>query len=147
MKIYLTSEPFRKLQTVFTNLKSFKIIDIDYIIETCGLDPLLDTDAYIINEEIKLAFKEGVSGKKFNGIIYLNSNLSPNILDSIKFVMVDIIAQSKNKDLDCEYVMMDDYDVPKRRDMYKHVDEVMFFPMYKKTKIVECKAIPIKQDK
>ena len=34
MKIYLTSEPFRTLQMAFTNLKSFKIIDIDFIIET-----------------------------------------------------------------------------------------------------------------
>lgn len=147
MKIYLTSEPFRTLQTAFTNLKSFKIIDIDYIIETCGLDPTVDVDAYIINEEIKLAFKEGIVGKKYNGIIYLNSGLDVTILDSIKYIVNDIIEDSKNKSLECEYVMMDDYDLPKREDMYKHVDEVMFFPTHKKTKIIECKAIPIKQDK
>lgn len=144
MKIYLTSEPFRTLQNAFTNLKSFKIIDIDFIIETCGLDPNVDVDAYIINEEIKLAFKDGISGKKYNGIIYLNSGLDVSILESIKHIMEEIIEDSKNKDMDCEYVMMDDYDLPKRKDMYHHVDEVMFFPTHKKTKIIECKAIPIK---
>ena len=147
MKIYLTSEPFRTLQMAFTNLKSFKIIDIDFIIETCGLDPNLDVDAYIINEEIKLAFKDGMSGKKYNGIIYLNSRLNREILESIKHIMDDIIKDSKNKTLDCEYVLMDDYDLPKRNDMHKYVDEVLFFPTHKKTKIIECKAIPIKQDK
>ena len=147
MKIYLTSEPFRTLKMAFTNLKSFKIIDIDYVFETCGLDPNVEVNAFIINEEIKLAFKEGLCGKKYTGIIYINSKLTPDILYSIKCVLNEMIENSKNSTMECEYVMMDDYDLPKRKDMYKYVDEVMFFPTHKKTKIIECKAIPIKQDK
>lgn len=136
MKIYLTSEPYRRLQNAFTNLKAFKVIDVDYIIETCGLDPENSVHLYIINEEIQHAMLEGLNSRKFTGIIYLNSKLSPELLCSIK----DTIRSIK-PDADCEYVMMDDYDVPKRKDMYHFADEVMFFPMYKKTKIVECKAI------
>lgn len=136
MKFYVTVESYRKLRNVFTNLNAFYIIDIDSLIIESGLNPENPAHEYIINNEIERLIVTGAKSKRYTGIIYINSNLNCDIIMGIKDSLNDI-TKSQIDDL----TLLDDYDTPKLRDYYSLFDEVIFFPTFKKTKIIECKPI------
>lgn len=140
MKFYITGESHRKLKHVFTNLNTFYIIDVDSLIAESGLDPLKDTHKFIINTEIERLIVAGAKSKRYTGIIYINSALTCDIIVSIKKSLSDIV-KSQVEDLS----LLDDYDTPKYKAYYKLFDEVIFFPTFKKTKIIECRPIAFKK--
>ena len=53
------------------------------------------------------------------------------------------ITKSQIEDL----TLLDDYDTPKLRDYYSLFDEIIFFPTFKKTKIIECRPITFQKSK
>ena len=140
MKFYITGESYRKLRNVFTNLNTFYIIDVDSLIEESGLNPEKATHRFIINTEIERLIASGAKSKRYTGIIYINKRLNFDIITSIKKSLNDI-TKSQVEDLS----LLDDYDTPKYKQYYKLFDEVIFFPTFKKTKIIECRPISIQK--
>lgn len=140
MKFYITGESYRKLRNVFTNLNTFYIIDVDSLIEESGLNPEKATHRFIINTEIERLIASGAKSKRYTGIIYINKGLNFDIITSIKKSLNDI-TKSQVEDLS----LLDDYDTPKYKQYYKLFDEVIFFPTFKKTKIIECRPISIQK--
>ena len=140
MKFYITGESYRKLRNVFTNLTTFYIIDVDSLIEESGLNPEKATHRFIINTEIERLIASGAKSKRYTGIIYINKGLNFDIITSIKKSLNDI-TKSQVEDLS----LLDDYDTPKYKQYYKLFDEVIFFPTFKKTKIIECRPISIQK--
>ena len=140
MKFYLTGESYRKLRNVFTNLNTFYIIDVDSLIEESGLNPDKATHRFIINAEIERLIASGAKSKRYTGIIYINKGLNFDIITSIKKSLNEI-TKSQVEDLS----LLDDYDTPKYKQYYKLFDEVIFFPTFKKTKIIECRPISIQK--
>ena len=140
MKFYITGESYRKLRNVFTNLNTFYIIDVDSLIEESGLNPEKVTHRFIINAEIERLIASGAKSKRYTGIIYINKGLNFDIITSIKKSLNEI-TKSQVEDLS----LLDDYDTPKYKQYYKLFDEVIFFPTFKKTKIIECRPISIQK--
>ena len=140
MKFYITGESYRKLRNVFTNLNTFYIIDVDSLIWESGLNPEKATHRFIINTEIERLIASGAKSKRYTGIIYINKGLNFDIITSIKKSLNDI-TKSQVEDLS----LLDDYDTPKFKQYYKLFDEVIFFPTFKKTKIIECRPISIQK--
>lgn len=133
MKFYATIEPCRKLKNLFSNLSSFYIIDVDEILIESGLDINKPSHKFLINSELERLIVNGVRSKRFSGIIYINSNLNCDTIMSIK-KSLDTITNSVVDSL----VIIDDYDTPKMKGYYKLFDEVIFFPSFRKMKIIEC---------
>lgn len=142
MKFYVTVEPYRKLRNVFTNLNTFYIIDIDSLIAESGLNVNIPSHRFIINSEIERLIVTGAKSKRYTGIIYINSNLNFDIIISIKNALNEI-TKSQIEDL----TLLDDYDTPKLKDYYSLFDEIIFFPTFKKTKIIECRPITFQKSK
>jgi len=136
MKFYITTEPYQKLKNVFTNLNTFYIIDTDSLIAESHLDVNKEAHQYIINSEIYRLITIGMKSKRYTGIIYINSKLNCDIICGIK----KSLGEFYNNRLE-SIILLDDYDVPKHKDYYKLFDEIIFFPTFKKTKIIECKQI------
>lgn len=133
MKFYATIEPCRKLKNLFSNLSSFYIIDVDYILEASGLNPDKSTHRYLINTELERLITTGAKSKRYVGMIYINSKLNCDTIVSIKR-SIDVITNSVVE----SFVILDDYDTPKLTDYYTLFDEVVFFPALKKTRLIEC---------
>jgi len=140
MKFYITGESYRKLKNVFTNLNTFYIINVDSLIEESKLDVNKITHRFIINTEIERLITIGAKSKRYAGIIYINSNINFEIITGIRKSLGDI-TKSQVEDL----TLLDDYDTPKYKEYYKLFDEIIFFPTFKKTKIIECRPIVIKK--
>ena len=140
MKFYITVEPCRKLKNVFSNLSSFYIIDVDTILADSGLDVNNVAHQYLINVELERLIVSGAKSKRYKGIIYINKLIKYETIASIKN-SIDTITNSAVESM----VILDDYDLPKLKDYYTLFDEVMFFPAMKRTRIVECTPIPIKE--
>ena len=135
MKFYVSGESYRKLKNVFININSFKIIDVDWLIENSGLKIDNIVDGYLLNAEIIKMINDGVKSKRCNGILYINSSINSELVLSLK----DVLNKIPEYDFG-DIIILDDYDVPKHQKIYKLFDEVVFFPMYKKTKLIECKS-------
>lgn len=63
MIIYVTSQPCNRLKNAISNLKQYKIIDIDSIIEDCGLDANNEVHGFIIDTEIERMINDGINSK------------------------------------------------------------------------------------
>lgn len=135
MKFYATIEPCRKLKNVFSNLSSFYIIDVDQILEESKLDITNKAHVYLINTELERLIVNGAKSKRYNGLIYINSNINESVIDGIK----DLINSLENSNVD-SFVLLDDVDVPKLNMYYVMFDEVVFFPSMKRTRIIECSS-------
>ena len=142
MKFYITIEPYRKLKNVFTNLNTFYIIDIDTLIADSGLDITKPTHRFIVNTEIERLIEAGAKSKRYTGVIYINSKLNCDVIQGIKKSLSDITKSQIE-----ELTLLDDYDTPKLKPYYTLFDEIIFFPTFKKTKIIECRPIPIPKEK
>lgn len=136
MKLYISSESQMRLKGTFTNLSKFNIIDIDDIKDMYNLDVTKNTDAYLLNSEIIRAFEMSLKSKKYIGIIYINSKINADVVNAIKNTLRTI-----ENGRDTDVVLLDDYNLPKHKDISKLFDEVVYFPMFKKMKLIECKAI------
>lgn len=135
MKFYATIEPCRKLKNVFSNLSSFYIIDVDQILEESKLDITNKAHVYLINTELERLIINGAKSKRYNGLIYINSNINESVIDGIK----GLINSLENSNVD-SFVLLDDVDVPKLNMYYVMFDEVVFFPSMKRTRIIECSS-------
>lgn len=133
LNCYITIEPCRRLKNLFSNLSSFYIIDVDTILDQSGLDTSKKSHQYLINTELERLLSTGAKSKRYAGIIYINSNVGIDTIESVK----SIVTETENTNVE-NVVILDDFDAPKLSDYYGLFDEVVFFPATKKARIINC---------
>lgn len=134
MKLYLSKEPHKKLKHAFSNLSAFCVIDIDTIISESKLDMSKKSSQYLVNSEIEHMLKTNARSKRYIGIIYINSNLNCDIIESLRCFVNDTLENYIDG-----LALLDDYDLPRLKQYYGLFDEIVFFPRFKKIKIVESR--------
>lgn len=133
MNLYVSTESDRKLRNVFSNLSGFYIINVDSLIEMSHLDLSKNAHCFLMNSEIGRLISIGAKSKRYSGIIYINSALNKDTVQSLKQSVENL------GDSNIDYVvLLDDYELPKLKKLYKQFDEVIFFSSLKKTKIIQC---------
>ena len=137
MKFYITTEGNQKLKRSFLNLKLFSIIYVPEILDEYGYtyDTIDEYGSFIVSNKINDLIKTYSKSKRIRGIIYSHSLISkdilPNIFDSIK-----------NIESITDVILLDDYNLPKHKNLYSEFDEIIFFPSIKKIRLIECQALP-----
>lgn len=133
MNLYVSTESDRKLRNVFSNLSGFYIINVDSLVEMSHLDLTKNSHRFLMNSEIERLIAIGAKSKRYSGIVYINSMLDKDTVQSLK-KSIDGLKESN-----IDYmVLLDDYELPKLKKLYKLFDEVTFFSSLKKTKIIQC---------
>ena len=133
MNCYITIEPCRRLKNLFSNLSSFYIIDVDTILLESGLDINKKSHQYLINTELERLLVSGAKSKRYLGLIYINRNINIDVINAVKSSVMDL----ENTMVD-NMVILDDCDAPKLRNYYELFDEVIFFPVIRKPRIINC---------
>ena len=126
----MTSESENKLKQIYSNIKSFFILDVSSFIKNLGLDMSKPTSIYLANDEILKLILSSAKLKKFKGIIYINKHLSEDLYYSFK--------QCFSKKDKTKIVLIDNGQFPKHLDIMNVFDEVIFYERFKKNKIIEC---------
>lgn len=140
MNFYITVEPFTKLRRSFSNLHRFYIIDVDEMLSNMNVDMNNQGHVFLVNTELKRMLASAAKSKRYNGILYINSRVNEDSILGIKKYIGTLTLSHVDA-----FVALDDYDVPRMNKYYGFFDEVYFFPSLKKTRIIECKSIQIKQ--
>lgn len=125
--LYLTVESEKVLANSFTNLKSFYILNIDNILKE--IDTRKQSYKYFVNKIIIDTLTEQSSLKKIKGIIYINSHLNDNIIQSLKNKIENINTIES-------IILIDNGSTLKLKELYNNFSEVLFFQRYKKIKIL-----------
>jgi len=131
MNIYVTSEPYSKLQNLIVNIKNFYVLDVQNFISSLNLDITKPSNVYYINNEITTDILSMSKLKKYQGIIYINKNLSETLYHSLK-------AKFGNDPNIDKFVLIDNANVAKHKNLHSVFEEVFFVERFRKTKIVEC---------
>lgn len=138
--IYITTEPENKLKMLFTNIKSFFILDVQSYINSLKLDLSKPANIYFINTEIINLIKQSARLKKYQGIIYINKNLDQTLLKNLqsKFKHIDEIGK---------IILIDNILLPKHDNLYNLCEEVYFYERFYKNKIIDCQGIKKEENK
>ncbi len=134
MNIYVTTESENKLRMLFTNIKSFFILDVQSFVNSFKLDLNKQSNIYFVNTEILNAIQQASKLKKYQGIIYINKNLDENLLFNVSSKFKQIKEINK-------IVLLDNGILPKHADLYDLCEEVFFYERFYKNKIIECQGI------
>ncbi len=134
MKFYLTVETQDRIKNTFLNLNLFYMLDIEQVICEYGLDVSKPHNKFLLSQEIEKIIVNQTKSKRIEGIIYINKNLNSQLVQHV-YKLVKRIPKIDT------VVILDDDTFPKLKDLYKIVDEVLFFPSVKRVKILECKTL------
>jgi len=136
VKFYVTVEGTPRLKKSFLNLKLFSIIYIPEILEKYGYtySTIDDYGSFIISTYIDDLIQTYAKSKRIRGIIYSNPLISEEILPNLFNTL-------ENKESITEIVLLDDYNVPRLTHLYSHFDEIVFFPLVKKIRLIECQKL------
>lgn len=134
MNIYVTTESENKLKMLFSNIKSFFILDVQSFVNSFKLDLNKQSNIYFVNTEILNAIQQASKLKKYQGIIYINKNLDENLLFNVSSKFKQIKEINK-------IVLLDNGILPKHTDLYDLCEEVFFYERFYKNKIIECQGI------
>ena len=130
MNIYITSESSEKLEQLIINFKNFYIFDVQKFIEDMGIDTRKPSNVYYINNEITNELTTISKLKKYQGIIYINKNINEKILMNLK-------KKFQNCDSIQKFILIDNGNASKHRDMFELFEEVYFYQRFKKNKIID----------
>lgn len=134
MNIYVTTETEPKLKMLFTNIKSFFILDVQSFVNSYKLDLNKQSNVYLINTELIEQIKASAKLKKYQGIVYINKNLDDRIIKNLQSKFKNVPEISK-------IVLLDNGIVPKHTDLFNVCEEVYFYERFCKNKIIECHGI------
>ena len=134
MNIYVTTEPENKLKMLFTNIKSFFILDVQSFVNSFKLDLKKQANVYLINTEIMNTIKQSAKLKKYQGIVYINKNLDQTLLKNLQ-------SKFKNVKEIGKIVLIDNNIVPKHKNLYNLCEEVYFYERFYKNKIIDCQNV------
>ena len=109
---------------------------MDALLAESNLDLSKRSHCFLINSEISRLISIGAKSKRYSGIIYINSALNKDIVNSLK----ESVDNMEKSQID-EIILLDDYDLPKLKKLYKLFSEVTFFSALKKTKIIQCTSL------
>jgi len=132
----MTIEGIERLKKSFLNLKLFSVIYIPQILEEYGYtySTIDDYGSFIISNHISNTIKCYAKSKRIRGIFYSNPEINEEILPNLFQILAEI-------DTITEVVLLDDYNVPKLQHLYPNFDEIIFFPTFKKIRLIECQKI------
>jgi len=141
MKFYVTVEGVSKLKRSFLNLKLFSIINVQEILENYGYTytTIDEYGAFIVNDAIMSLVKNYSKSKRIRGIIYSNSHINELVITNLKEKI------DENKRI-TEFVLIDEFNLPRLQTLYHLFNEIIFFPSIKKVRLIECKSIRDKID-
>jgi len=136
MKFYITIEGIQKLKRSFLNIKLFSIINVQEILENFKYDynTMNEYEIFIVNKEIISLIKNYSKSKRIRGIIYSNPNLNNTVIKNLN----EIINGFNNI---TEFVLIDEYNLPRLQRFYHLFNEIIFFPSIKKIRIIEATSI------
>jgi hypothetical protein len=77
--------------------------------------------------------------KRIRGIIYSNPNLNEGII-------LNLSERVEKNPRITEFVLIDEYNLPRLQPYYHMFSEIIFFPSIKKIRLIECKSIRDKID-
>lgn len=126
----MTSDSENKLRSIYSNLKSYYILDVQAFIKSLNLDISKPSSIFIINDEIQTLMTQQLNLKKYKGVIYINKQLSKELFNSFKYFF-------KKNNEDVKIVLIDNGQFPKHQDIMDVFDEVIFYERFRKNKIVE----------
>lgn len=133
MKLYISNDAIR-VKNCFLNLSKFFILDVQKILEEMQLDTQDKCNAFFITQHIISLIKNQSKSKRLEGIIYVNTNLSIKLFDSL-FETIKDLPKMENM------VLIDDPIFQPLAEYYSLFEEVMFFPTIRKAKILECQLL------
>lgn len=141
MKFYVTVEGVQKLKRSFLNLKLFSIINVQEIIESYGYtySTIDDYGAFIVNDTIMNLVRNYSKSKRIRGIIYSNPNINEAIVTNLR-------EKIEENNRITEFVLIDEFNLPRLQVLYPLFNEIIFFPSIKKVRLIECKSIRDKID-
>ena len=96
-----------------------------------GIDTRRPANIYYINNEISNELMTISKLKKYIGIIYINRNLTAKLFQNLKKKFKD--CDSINK-----FILIDNGNSSKHRELFDLFEEVYFYQRFKKNKIVDC---------
>lgn len=131
--IYITSEPEFKLKQVFSNLKNFYILDVNEFVESLNVDLTKQSGVYLVNSEIEKLILSQAKLKKYQGVIYINKNISQKLHDFLK-------QRFKKSKIINKLILIDNGEFPKHQELMGIFEEVLFYERFRKTKIIECQG-------
>lgn len=134
MKLYITKEDYEKVKNSFLNLRTFSVINVQEIIESFNYnkDSMNEYAQFIVNDEIENSIKDSISKKKFFNIMYVNTDLTLDTINSLK----DFASETEHID---KIIFVDNFG--ENKDLYPLFDEVIFFPKAKRVRIIQCQSI------
>lgn len=134
MKLYVTSENYEKVRNSFLNLRSFSVINVQEIMASFGYtkDNMNEYSQFIINDEIRNNIKDSITKKKYFNIMYINADLSVDIIENLK----DFARETESID---KIIYIDDGLTHK--ELHPLFDEIVFFPKSRRVRIMQCKSI------
>ena len=120
----------------------YNIIDINNILHEFNYDynNLNEIQCFIINQRIDKLINNYLKSKNYKNIIYINP-----YINNINFN--DILNNIKQKFFVSDFIILDNYNIPKCKSLYSMVNEVIFFPSYKRIKLIECVPYKILNNK
>lgn len=127
--LYITVEPEKIISAIISNISSYYILDVQQIQKEQNLDWSKPANRYLLNNIITDIIKEKTRFKKVKGIIYINNQLTENVITALK--------RKFEKNEIGKVVLIDDGEFPKLNFMYTYVDEVLFYQRFKRLKIIE----------
>ena len=95
MNIYVTTESENKLKMLFTNIKSFFILDVQSFVNSFKLDLTKQSNIYFVNTELLNTIQASAKLKKYQGIIYINKNLDQRLLTNLQSKFKNVKEISK----------------------------------------------------
>ena len=135
MRFYITKESSDKVKNSFLNSRSFYFINTQELIEAFYLIKNIDYYNFLVNEEIKNRIIEAAEKKKYSNIVYVNENLSIEIVENLKDIVKTMSFIEK-------MIFVDEETKEENRNIYTLFDEIIFFPsQIRKIKIIECESI------
>ena len=134
MNIYVTTESENKLKMLFTNIKSFFILDVQSFVNSFKLDLTKQSNIYFVNTELLNTIQASAKLKKYQGIIYINKNLDQRLGTT------RVKTEDGYKEIS-KIVLLDNGTLPKHTDLYDLCEEVFFYERFFKNKIIECQGL------
>ncbi|MEG1363926.1 MAG: hypothetical protein RSC92_05805 [Clostridia bacterium] len=132
MKLYITTENHARVKKSFINLKGYNLIIVENILEEFGYsyNTIDDYGSFMVNKRIRELMTGSPKTKIPKNIVYINPYLTKETLENIFNISQDIYE-------DTSKVLLDDYNVPKMKDYYNMFDEIIYFPLIKKVRLID----------
>lgn len=133
MKLYISNN-LQKVKSCFINLSKFYILDVQNILKELNLDITDKCNSFFVSRYILDTIKAQSKSKRLEGIIYVNTNLSEKLFDTL-FNTIKTLPKMENM------VLIDDPIFQPLADYYPLFEEVMFFPTIRRIRILECQIL------